>query len=144
MKRKIICLVVLFSVLATNLFADQTGDVSDGGKSEKYYMKFRGSVLIGFIYYFGIAKGLSTYKNVSSPDYKVYDYTNSGDPLNIHHNDGVGNKVGTSWGGVELGMYTNYGFIAPFLTADHFLFSGNNIKLNFKLDLTPVSINAGG
>jgi len=143
MKRKIICLVVLFSVLATNLFADQTGDVSDGGKSEKYYMKFRGSVLIGFIYYFGIAKGLSTYKNVSSPDYKVYDYTNSGDPLNIHHNDGVGNKVGTSWGGVELGMYTNYGFIAPFLTADHFLFSGNNIKLNFKLDLTPVSINAG-
>ena len=69
MKRKIICLVIVFFVLVMNLFADQTGDIKDVDTSEKYYMKFRGSVLIGFIYYFGIAKGLSTYKNVSNPDY---------------------------------------------------------------------------
>jgi len=36
MKRKIICLVIVFFVLVMNLFADQTGDIKDVDKSEKY------------------------------------------------------------------------------------------------------------
>jgi len=71
------------------------------------------------------------------------DYTNSGDPTNLYHNDGKGRIIGSTWGGVELKLYASYSFIAPFLTAEHFLFSDNNIKLTFLGELSPVSMNAG-
>ena len=144
--------VFLFLCSGIALHSDESEDIilsaksnsqNDEKKKNDYYMKFRGSLTLGFIYYFGVAKGISTGKNVSDVNYKLYDYTNDGDPDNRHHNDNIGYELGKSWGGVELGLYANYSLIAPFLTNDNFLFKGNNIKFTLRGELTPVSLNAG-
>ncbi len=142
-----------------NSFADNSSDTAEiandtsadvvvvpAAKSEqKPFMKFRGSVSFAGYYFFGSQTGqrVGNISHISRDTYEVADYTEAGDPLGQHHNDGKGREVGTSWGGLKGGLFVRYSAIAPFLTADHFLFRDNNIKVTLKGDLTPVSLAQG-
>jgi len=64
--------------------------------------------------------------------YTQLNYTNDGDPTNSYHNDGKGRIIGSTWGGVELKLYSSYSFIAPFLTnISFFVFLDNKYKIKF-------------
>ena len=138
---------LIFLIINLFLFSDTTEDSLLDKKNfrerVKYFMKFRGDVSLGFAYYWGVHKGIADSKNIMFIKYTQLDYTNSGDPSNIYHNDNKGRKIGSTWGGVELKLYSSYSFIAPFLTNDHPLLSDNNIKLTFLGELSPVSMNIG-
>lgn len=106
-------------------------------------MKFRGNIMIGGYYYFAHPIGVrgSDTPHIGYNSYTPLDYTNEGDPMNYHHNDGKGYSVGSSWGGLEGKLFVSYAAIAPFLTMDHPLFSGNNIAVSLDGELTPVTVN---
>ncbi|MBP5707084.1 MAG: hypothetical protein J6W76_07340 [Spirochaetales bacterium] len=106
-------------------------------------MKFRGNVMFGGYYYFAQPNGVrcSDTPHIGHNSYTPLDYTNEGDPMNYHHNDNKGYTIGSSWGGLEGKLFVSYAAIAPFLTMDNPLFSGNNIAVSLDGELTPVTIN---
>jgi hypothetical protein len=107
-------------------------------------MKFRGNTYMAFAYYWGKHDGVADAPNIGFVHYTPLDYTDAGDPGNNFHSLGdSGREVGNTWGGLELGIYTNYSFTAPFLTADHFLFKDNHIKLAFHSLISPVHMQIG-
>ena len=149
--KKIIISVLFFISVAAFIFCDETTDNDSLSESKikfrdkaEYFMKFRGSASFGFAYYFGVNDGVNNGNHTGNVSYTPLDYTDNGDPSNNHHTiNNEGRIIGNTWGGVELKLYANYDFIAPFLTADHFLFSGNNIKMSFFGGLSPISMEGG-
>ncbi len=110
-------------------------------KKADYFMKFRGSTSIIFAYYPAVHDGVLTGVNQGSAGYTPLDYTGVNDP---HHSVGqTGRKIGSTWGGLEVGTYASFSMSAPFLTADNPLMKNNNIKMTLLWELSPVSLEAG-
>ena len=139
--------LVSYDISQSDNADDRSNDISIKAPPKtdrrKNPMKFRGNVTIGGYYYFAQPLGVhnSDIPHIGYNSYSQLDYTNEGDPMNYHHNDGKGYKVGSVWGGLEGKLFVSYAAIAPFLTADHPLFSGNNIAVSLDGELTPVTIN---
>ena len=123
---------MIYTIL--HLSADQSDD-------SKFKMKFRGMVEIGAGYYFDEWQGNEN-DRIGDFLYQQKDMTNTGDPQNGSHNDNVGRLLG-GWGGIEVGIFSQFSMIAPFLTADNSLFSGNNIRVNLNTKINPAAIGIG-
>jgi hypothetical protein len=142
--KRILVTASLILLIVSGLTADESVDRETSftfREKSDYFMKFRGSTSLVFTYYPAIHDGVNPGDNFGKQNYTPLDYTNTGDPGNNNHNDGIGRVI--NYTGSEVKLYAKYDFIAPFLNGDNFMIADNYIKLSLLGEISPVSLNVG-
>lgn len=130
--------IVLFIVInAIRIFADQSADIN---LKDDRTITYRTDITFIFSYYLPNQSGVSR-NNFSFPTFSILDYTDKNDTH--HKSENIGRKVGNDFGAIKAAIYTLQTINIPLKISNNFLFLSSGIGLNFMLNLTPVSINAG-